>query len=751
MLKLIRAHSFPLCKLFNIYYRFTSENIKKLLDYVTIMPETDDHNTGHKFPFNACEILQSDNSFILEKIFESVEQTERDEEKMRAFSVLSVIQIDSSIEEAEEETNQNYDYQEIDQHNPIPINPEHNDKEIENKNSCEKLEARDLQAEPNGNLNENSNLHRISEDCMNECEKIVKLNEKTNLKSENGISYPINEFDSNENDDQVINEIAKKFKNLEIQVNMGPIHGLGENDLNILVEKIDNQIELRNEEKIKDIKSNTIIQDEIKFESAESVFYDNYIIDMNQAATTVEDTKFKEILTVNNGNKEDKQNEVPCENKVNHEVLIDKTVLEAPIENSNHEVPIENSKHEIPIENSNHEEPIENSKHEEPIENSINKVPIENSNHEVLIDNTIQEVPIENSNHEVLIKNQDNQEIPNENSNHEVFIENYNQVLIIENQDNPEVLIHKNQDNYDILLENQYNQEYLIEENQDNHDILIENQDSHEIVIEENQVNHEVLIEENKVYQDALIENQINQDALIEENKDIQEIIIEKNQENHEVLFEENQDNQDILIENQDIHEVLIEDTNHEVLIENQDNHEILVEENQDNYEDLIEQIQENTEVFNKNHEGLVENNHNIENVDEEQYEILIENPQTEPIMYSEEGVEHQEVSNNYTTNQENNEKETDLIHVDERREEEKNSQPKQEEEEAEEERNPSTNVRHKTIPRHVKRHSQRHEFLTEDENIFNISNEDLNEGAHLQTPVKEVRNYSNNLENIKI
>ena len=39
---------------------FTSEKIKKLIDYSTKIPSKDEHNIGYKFPFNATEILCSE-------------------------------------------------------------------------------------------------------------------------------------------------------------------------------------------------------------------------------------------------------------------------------------------------------------------------------------------------------------------------------------------------------------------------------------------------------------------------------------------------------------------------------------------------------------------------------------------------------------------------------------------------------------------------------------------------------------------
>ena len=54
--------------------------IRKLIDYSTKMPLEDELRTGHKYPFNACEILCSDNPFILDKIIENTKLANEDDD-----------------------------------------------------------------------------------------------------------------------------------------------------------------------------------------------------------------------------------------------------------------------------------------------------------------------------------------------------------------------------------------------------------------------------------------------------------------------------------------------------------------------------------------------------------------------------------------------------------------------------------------------------------------------------------------------
>ena len=50
----------------------SSEAIRKLIDYSTKMPKSDDKNIGYKYPFNATEILCCDNSAVIEKVMHEI-------------------------------------------------------------------------------------------------------------------------------------------------------------------------------------------------------------------------------------------------------------------------------------------------------------------------------------------------------------------------------------------------------------------------------------------------------------------------------------------------------------------------------------------------------------------------------------------------------------------------------------------------------------------------------------------------------
>jgi len=57
------------------------ENIRKLIDYATKLPQSDGKKIGHKFPFNATELLCCDNCVISDRILNEIEVAEDSEEE----------------------------------------------------------------------------------------------------------------------------------------------------------------------------------------------------------------------------------------------------------------------------------------------------------------------------------------------------------------------------------------------------------------------------------------------------------------------------------------------------------------------------------------------------------------------------------------------------------------------------------------------------------------------------------------------
>lgn len=76
-----KTSSGQLSKYFN-----ETKNIKSLIDFIIIEPTEEEHKRGHKYPFNACELLCSENSGIIKGVFveEQVQESEDEEYKKKA-------------------------------------------------------------------------------------------------------------------------------------------------------------------------------------------------------------------------------------------------------------------------------------------------------------------------------------------------------------------------------------------------------------------------------------------------------------------------------------------------------------------------------------------------------------------------------------------------------------------------------------------------------------------------------------------
>ena len=60
----------------------STEAIRKLIDYSTKIPKSDDKNEGFKYPFNATEILYCDNNTVIEKMIQMIlKNLKKNEEK----------------------------------------------------------------------------------------------------------------------------------------------------------------------------------------------------------------------------------------------------------------------------------------------------------------------------------------------------------------------------------------------------------------------------------------------------------------------------------------------------------------------------------------------------------------------------------------------------------------------------------------------------------------------------------------------
>ena len=120
---------------------FSNEVIRKLIDYSTKMPIIDEYKIGHKFPFNATEILCCENKDILDRFFNQIK-----------------ISIDDDYESKKNENN------------------EDNEKKKKKKKKNEKRKNEKKKNEDNDKIYENKKIEEKKDDNKKEEEK--KDNEK---------------------------------------------------------------------------------------------------------------------------------------------------------------------------------------------------------------------------------------------------------------------------------------------------------------------------------------------------------------------------------------------------------------------------------------------------------------------------------------------------------------------------------------------------------------------------------------------
>ena len=87
----------------------SSEAIRKLIDYATKLPASDDKNVGHKYPFNATELLCCDNNSIMERIMNEIKlgDDDSDEEEEKEDEEKEVENEGDKKEENEEQNDEN--------------------------------------------------------------------------------------------------------------------------------------------------------------------------------------------------------------------------------------------------------------------------------------------------------------------------------------------------------------------------------------------------------------------------------------------------------------------------------------------------------------------------------------------------------------------------------------------------------------------------------------------------------------------
>ena len=172
---------------------FSDEVIKKLIDYSTKMPSIEDQKHGHKYPFNATEILCSENIILIEKIFN-----------------------ESNLETSHEENNEKKDKSENEEDNeeeilPVALddddlNKKENIENDEEKKEDEKKEEKKEEKENEKEQKEENKPEEINEKKNEEIKNPEEKNEedkkKTNEKNKEEEEKENNKIEENKKEEE---------------------------------------------------------------------------------------------------------------------------------------------------------------------------------------------------------------------------------------------------------------------------------------------------------------------------------------------------------------------------------------------------------------------------------------------------------------------------------------------------------------------------------------------------------------------
>ena len=166
---------------------FSNEHIRKLIDYATRLPKSEEQNIGYKYPFNATELLCSDNASILNRFMNEVkmggdsddeeeEKEEAEKENKDNDNTEEEIKKDENEENngAQDETNKEQLEQkklENTQNKKMEDNVEEPKKEEENKKEEEAKKEEDNSEKPKEELPQNKEEVKKVEEPQNKEEE----------------------------------------------------------------------------------------------------------------------------------------------------------------------------------------------------------------------------------------------------------------------------------------------------------------------------------------------------------------------------------------------------------------------------------------------------------------------------------------------------------------------------------------------------------------------------------------------------
>ena len=205
----------------------TVDNINRMIDYCIKMPEKDEYEVGHRYPYYSCELLCSINGLNIDRLLEmnneeiinnkNDEYINKNETKEEIDLIRGKTEEDKEKEEKEEKNEENKEKKETinendDNNNEQNKNTE-NSQEEDNKNSNELKNNILKEFEINDNSKENINETKEKKEDSNNKEN--KIEEEQNKAEDNEIDGK-NEENTNINKSNTENQISKKEETSEL-------------------------------------------------------------------------------------------------------------------------------------------------------------------------------------------------------------------------------------------------------------------------------------------------------------------------------------------------------------------------------------------------------------------------------------------------------------------------------------------------------------------------------------------------------
>lgn len=291
------------------------------------MPNEDDLKIGHKYPFNACEILCSDNSFILEKIIENTKLANEDDDSDDSNYYRQKGKKLSEDDDSRKNSNDSNQENNLED-NDIVFFDSDKKNQMENRNKNNNLDNDNQDIDDNEKKkelidvivnDEENRTNDLSENIFKESTNKNELNKKIDDEGENKQNEIIKSLLENNKDDE-LNLVSTPEKSNEenSEINTDNIK-IEENNINI---KNDNENKENNKKVIfsedtEDYNENT--EEEYKSRGKKKGFHqkkknlDNTNINMEKLISETNENKsdFQEDIINNKTNKHDnKENDL---------------------------------------------------------------------------------------------------------------------------------------------------------------------------------------------------------------------------------------------------------------------------------------------------------------------------------------------------------------------------------------------------------------------------------------------------------